>query len=285
VTVIWSGLTVGAVYALVAIGYNVVYLATGAFNFAQAALMMVGVFVTYWGLATVHWPSGAVVAFAAVVVAVLAVMEERLAIRPVRGVEGHLVTTVGWATILVGGVEVVWGPDDRSVPSLFQSDSVRIFGGQVTPNGLFLMGLVVALAALIHVSLRRTMLGLSCLATSEDPEAAQLAGVNVRRLSILAFVVSGAVAGAVSIGVGPQTLAYQGLGSALALKGFAAMAVGGFGSISGAVVGGMATALVEALAARYLGGNYPNIAVFALLALVLLAKPTGALGVTKERVV
>lgn len=284
-TVIWSGLTVGAVYALVAIGYNVVFLATGAFNFAQAALMMIGVFVAYWGLVTVHWPAVAVVLFAALVVAALAVLEERLAIRPVRSVEGHLVTTVGWATILIGGVEVIWGPDDRTVPSQFGEDSVSVFGGRVTPNGLFLIGLAIVLAAAIHLWLRRTMLGLSCLATSEDAEAAHLAGVNVRLLSILAFAASGVIAGAVAICVGPETLAYQGLGSALALKGFAAMAVGGFGSISGSVVGGMACALVEALSARYLGGNYPDVAVFVLLAFVLLVKPTGALGVTRERVV
>jgi branched-chain amino acid transport system permease protein len=246
---------------------------------------MVAVFVAYWGLATLHLWFWVVLILCTVIIAIIAVVEERLAIRLVRKVEGQLVTTVGWATILTGAVEVIWGPNDRVVPSFVSSNAVTVLGGRVLPVGLVLIGTAILVASAIQLWLRRTMLGLACLATSEDGEAAVLRGVNVRRLSVMAFAASGALAGLVAIAVGPQTLAYDTLGSALALKGFVAMAVGGFGSIQGSLLGGLATGIVEAMAARYLGGNFPDLAVFALLTVVLLTKPTGVFGTVRERVV
>jgi branched-chain amino acid transport system permease protein len=135
------------------------------------------------------------------------------------------------------------------------------------------------------VALHRTMLGLAFLAASEDQEASVLRGLDPRRLRLLAFGLSGVLAGAVACLVGPKTLAYPDLGSVLALKGFVALALGGFGSVLGGLAGGLAAGLLEAFVAAHLSGAYPSIFVLGLLMLVPLLRPAGLLGQTRERVV
>src|SRR6185369_9838602 len=130
---------------------------------------------------------------------------------------------------------------------------------------------------------RRTMLGLALLAVVEDREAAQLRGVNVRRMALGAFAFSGLLAGLLGPLIGPKTFAVATLGSALALKGFVALAIGGFGSVPGGLVGGFAVGLVEASAGRWLGSAYADLSVFAMLLLVLLVRPTGLFGRVRER--
>jgi branched-chain amino acid transport system permease protein len=137
----------------------------------------------------------------------------------------------------------------------------------------------------LFAGFRWTMTGLACLATSEDGEAARLRGVNTRWLSVGAFAVSGLMAGLVGPIVGPKTYAFAALAAALALKGFVAMAMGGFGNIAGCTIGGFVVGMVEATTARWVGGEYQTMAVFVLLLLVLMIRPTGLLGEQRERVV
>jgi branched-chain amino acid transport system permease protein len=285
VTTIYAGLSVGAVYALVALGYNIVYLSAGTLNFAHAALMTSGIFLTYWGTETAHLPFGVAVAVAAGMVAVLAGIVERIAIRPVRSHDGHLVTTVGVSTILAGAAELIWGSDPIQPPFPGPKASLTVLGGSVLRVEIVLMVLAVVLTGLVWLWLRRSLAGLACLAAAEDREATSLRGVNARRLSLVAFVVSGLLAGLAAAVVGPKSLAYPTLGAALALKGFVALAIGGFGSVVGGLVGGFALGLVEAVAAQRLGGGYPNLIAFAVLLTVLLARPTGLMGERRERLV
>lgn len=284
-TTIWTGLSIGAVYALVALGYNIVYLASGALNFANASLIMLGTFVTYWALSTEHLPFAVAILIAAAIVTVVAVIQERVGIRPVTSMDGLLVTTVGAATILTGIAEVIWGSNPLPVPFPGSRNPLTVLGGRVFTDELSLIVAAIVLSTGLWITLRRTMLGLALLASSEDQEASTLRGVDVRWLRLLAFAVSGLLAGAAACLVGPQTLAYPGLGSTLALTGFVALALGGFGSILGGLVGGLAIGLIEALVASQLGGSYSDIFLFAVLLLVLLARPSGLLGRTRERVV
>jgi branched-chain amino acid transport system permease protein len=284
-TLIWSGLALGAVYALVAIGYNIVFISSNTFNFAQAQLMMVGTFVVYTGLVTLKLPVIVVALMAAVVVLVLAGIEERIAVRPVRDPETQLVTTLGFATLLNGATQIVWGGEPLNVPFFGPDGVLTLLGGRVYPVEIaLLLVMVVLLVGLSYVS-RRFMVGLALVGMSEDREAAQLRGINVRRLAFATFAFSGLIAGLLGLFIGPKTFAVATLGAALALKGFVALAIGGFGSLPGAVIGGLTVGIVEQMAARYLGSEFSNLSVFVILMLVLMVRPAGLFGRVKERVV
>jgi branched-chain amino acid transport system permease protein len=282
---IWSGLALGAIYALVALGYNIVFVSSNVFNFAHAQLIMLGTFVAFWGSVTLKLPTVLVFLLAAVIVGAVAVVEERTAIRPVRGTEGQLVTTVGFATLLDGVTQVIWGGQPLQVPFFGPSKVVTLLDGRVFPVELVLMGAALVLTGLFVMISRGSMLGIAMLAVSEDREAALMRGINVRAMAIGAFAVSGAVAGLLGPIVGPKTFAVATLGSALALKGFVAMAIGGFGSAPGALIGGFAVGLIESESGRYLGTSYSTLMVFSALLLVLLLKPTGLFGHARERTV
>jgi branched-chain amino acid transport system permease protein len=284
-TTIWAGLALGAIYALIALGYHIVFVSSNAFNFAHAQLVMLGVFLSYWGLVTLKLPTLVVLVMAGAIVAAVAVLEERIGIRTVIGTEGQLITTVGFATLLDGVTQVIWGGEPLQVP-FFGPDKVwNVLGGKVFPVELLLILLAVLLAVVIALLGRNTMLGLAMLALSEDREAALMRGINVRALGVGAFAVSGAVAGLIGPVLGPKTFAVATLGSALALKGFVAMAIGGFGSASGALIGGLTVGIIESVAGRYLGSSFPTLMVFVALLAVLLLKPAGLFGTTRERAV
>jgi branched-chain amino acid transport system permease protein len=284
-TTIWAGLALGAIYALIALGYHIVFVSSNAFNFAHAQLVMLGVFLSYWGLVTLKLPALVVLLMAGAIVAAVAVLEERIGIRTIIGTEGQLITTVGFATLLDGVTQVIWGGEPLQVP-FFGPDTVwNVAGGKVFPVELLLVLLAVLLAVVIALLGRSTMLGLAMLALSEDREAALMRGINVRALGVGAFAVSGALAGLLGPVLGPKTFAVATLGSALALKGFVAMAIGGFGSASGALIGGLAVGITESVAGRYLGSSFPTLMVFVALLAVLLLKPAGLFGTTRERAV
>ena len=284
-TTVWAGLSVGAVYALVALGYNIVYIGSGVLNFAQANLMVLGVFLAYWGLVQVGWPIVPIFVVAVVIVALASMTEERLAIRPVREIQGQLVTMVGAATLITGIIEVIWGQQALTVPSFFSNTPTHVLGGAVVPNDLVLIGLAVVFTAGFALVSRFTMIGLSALAVSEDREAAQMRGISARRVQVGVFAVSGALAGFLGPFIGPLTFASYTLPYSLALIGFVALALGGYGSIIGATIGAFAIGLAEQYTDRYIGGNYENLMVFAILVLVLMVVPNGLFGARRERMV
>jgi branched-chain amino acid transport system permease protein len=285
VTPIWSGLAIGAVYVLVAIGYNIVYIAYTTFNFAHAQLMMFGVFVTYWATVTVDLPIWLTFIACAAVVAIIALIEEFIAIRPVKGAHAHLVTTLGAATLLDGVTRLIWGDQVLKVPAVGSSATVTLLGGRVSIVELVLIVSIIAITGFITLYSRRSLTGLALLAMAEDRDAALLRGINVKRLALGAFVFTGVLAGITGPLVGPKTFAVATLGAALALKGFVAVAIGGFGSMPGALIGGLVVGLVESLSGRWLGSDFPTVIVFCVLLLILLLKPTGLFGTTRERVV
>lgn len=283
-TLVWGGLSLGAVYAIIAIGYNIVFIASGVFNFAHAQLVMMGTFLAYWGLAVAKIPVLVVFLFGAVAVGILAAMEDFVAIRPIKGTEGQLVTTVGVATLLNGVTQLIWGGEPLTVP--FLGDSVwTVLGGRIAPVEMLLIvvAVLVTLAALFYS--RVSLAGLALLAMAEDREAASLRGVNVRAMALAAFAASGVLAGVLGPVIGPKTFAVATLGSALALKGFVALALGGFGSLTGGLIGGLLIGLVEEYTTRYLGSEYSNMVVLGVLLLVLMTRPTGLFGRVRERMV
>jgi branched-chain amino acid transport system permease protein len=284
-TLVWTGLASGAVYALVAIGYNIVYISSQTFNFAQAQLLMVGAFIGYSGLVTFHLPVAVVALMALAAVLVLAGLEERTAVRWVTQPDVQLVTTLGAATLLEGASQLIWGNQPLTVPFSGGSGVVSLLGGRLYPVQLALVIAAIVLVVVLTYLSRHLKLGLALLGMAEDREAAILRGVNARRLALGAFAFSGALAGVLGLLVAPYTFAFATLGSSLALYGFVVLAIGGFGSMPGTLAGGLVVGVVETLVTRYLGSQYADLFVFAALVLILFVRPAGLFVRARERVV
>lgn len=284
-TVIWSGLAIGAIYALVATGYNIVYISQKTFNFAQAALMMFGTFIVYVAMVTYELPWWVAAIAATVIIAALAALQERISIRPVNDSHNILVATLGVSIILQGVAQLIWGGEPHGIPFFGGETVVDFLGGRVYPVELVIIGITIAIVLGLVIYSRRSLIGITLLGMSENSEAATLRGVNVRRFAFWAFVFSGALAGALAIFVGPKTYAVATLGAALAVKGFVVLALGGFGSLPGVLAGGAIVGLTESLVTRYIGADVANISVFLILILILMIKPTGLFTRRVERTV
>jgi branched-chain amino acid transport system permease protein len=283
---IWSGLALGAIYALVASGFTVSMLPSGVFNFAQGALVLGGCYLMYTWLVSAGM--GVVPAILLNVVAglLLGVFCELVAVRPLHWFGGgltasssELVTTVGLSTALVGAMTVKWGTLPKRVPFHGPSQQVHFLGVVAEPAQIivFLGAIVVALG--LHFWFRATRHGQACLAIAEDREAAQLRGVNVNVLSLCGFAAAGALAGLTAVVVGPITYAVPTLANTLALGGFVAIALGGESSFLGGLLGGLLVGVASSLATRYLGANYSDLAVLALLIATLAVRPRGLGGI------
>lgn len=285
-TTLVAGLTTGAIYAFVALGYNITHIASRALNFAHANLIVLGMFFSAAWLAD-GLPTPAVVLLGALAVAGVALVEERLAIRPLRNRAAHseLVTTLGVSSILTGLIIIVWGADPIPVPPVVPEASFLLLGARIDLNDLAILGVVAAITVGLVLLFRRTTFGIAALAQNEDPEAATLRGIDVRRLSLWGFALAGLVAGAVAGIIGHATFAVATLSLTLAIKGFVALTLGGVGSFGGALIGGLVIGVLEALTARYLGAEFRDIAVFLIFVAILLIRPHGLFGRVQTRMV
>jgi branched-chain amino acid transport system permease protein len=285
-TIFLGGLVTGAIYAVIAIGYNVTLIAAGALNFAFPAIVVFGSFIAYTGLTEHHLNPVLVFAICALACGLIAAVEERVAIRLVSS-SSHaiLVTTVGAATILTGLIVVIWGSNPQQVTLSGASITFSVFGGLISPVDITMIVMALLSGVLLHLWTKRTRLGLASLAQTEDREAAVLKGVNVRGLSIAAFAASGVLAGLLGPVVGSEIGASSTSALTLAVKGFVALTIGGAGSQAGALFGGLFIGLVEAYTEFYVGGNAADIVVFGVFLLFVMIWPQGLLGVRRARVV
>ena len=286
-TTLWAGLSSGAVYVLVALGFNIVFVSSGTFNFAQPQFLILGTFISYAICTVLGWPPLVALLAGALAGFVIGFLEERIAVRPISGsgVHGELVTTVGWSVIMEGAIILIWGMEAKKVPGLVPDLTYIVFGSRISLPEMLLVAIAIILPLALHSWSRWTLLGLANLATAEDRQAAMLRGINVRRLALFSFAGAGALMAALGPIVGPKTFAIATLGGVIILKGFVALSVGGFGSYTGSLVGGLAVGIVEAFATRYLSAPYGSASIFALLMLVLLVRPEGLFGKRQERMV
>jgi len=288
-TTIWSGVVLGGVYALVASGFTLSLLPSGVFNFAQGALVVGGSYLAYQWLHVQGLPLALCILINIVAGAVAGLLCEVLTVRPLRrghvtlGGPAELVTTVGMATMIVGAIGLKWGYTPLQVPFTAASANVHFLGIVAEPAELAVVGLAIVAAVGLHLAFRLTRVGRACLAVAEDREAATLRGINVNVLSIGAFAAAGALAGVAGIVTGPVTYALPTLANALALGAFVAIAMGGEGSFLGSLWGGLLVGLASALATRYIGANYSNLAILALLLATLSLRPKGLGGAAEAR--
>jgi branched-chain amino acid transport system permease protein len=287
VTLTLAGLVLGAMYALVALGYNIVLLASGAFNFAHGAIVLLGTFVAYEVGVAQDQPLLLVLLAAAVIGGAIGFVLEYVAIRPVigRGSHGELVTTIGASTLIVGIVTLIWGEDVRAVRPVMSSDLITVLGGRVSIDGLILIALAILATLGLWMWSRHTLSGTVCRAASEDGQVAVLRGINPGRLSLYAMIAAGAMGAMSGQFIATQTLAVLSVATVLTVKSFLALTLGGFGSFPGALIGGLAVGFIEAIGSRYIGGAYSLLLLFFVLLMLLLVRPEGLFGRRAERVV
>lgn len=277
---IFSGLTNGAIYAIIALGFCVVSNTMGIVNFIQIDFVTLGGMFMFSALFTLGLPVAAAFPLAVMLVALIAMLVERVGLRPAR-TQNHMILvflTVGLSIILRGLIKLVWGTNRMAVPPLTADVPVQILGASVLPQALWILGLtVVAIAALIWF-FQRTSLGLSMRAVASNPTAAAVVGIPTGRVRLASYAIAGALGGLAGVLVTPITTLNYDVGVLLGLKGFAAAILGGFGSFPGAVLGGLSLGLLESLSAGYFSSAYKDVVAFVVLLLMLCIRPKGFLG-------
>ena len=278
-----NGVSLGSVYAIIALGYTMVYGIAKMLNFAHGDVIMVGAYVCFFAVSSFSLPPAVGVLLAVAVCTVLGIVIERLAYKPLRQAISLavLITAIGVSYLLQNGAQLLWTSNIKMFPSFFSSAPISLFGGALTIN----VAAVVTVAACVVIMLAltwftgRTKMGKAMRACSKDKAAAQLMGINVNATISMTFAIGSAlaaIAGVLFCSVYPSLTPTT--GSMPGIKAFTAAVFGGIGSIPGAFLGGVLLGIIEILASAYISDKLSNAIVFAVLIVVLLVRPTGLLG-------
>ena len=276
---LFSGLTVGAIYAVVALGFTLIYNASDVINFAQGEFVMIGGMVTFFAAAAgIPLPAAALLAIVVAVAVGMALYA--FAIRPARGASAVtlIIITIGASILLRGVAAVVFDKNYHSYPAFAGNDPFVIGGATVLPQSILVLAGVGCIVVLLWLLMKRTLVGKAMIATAANPLAARLSGINTSALVGLSFAVSAAIGAVGGILVTPITLTNYDVGTLLALKGFAAAMLGGMGHPAGAVAGGLVVGLLESFGAGYISSAYKDAIAFIVILLVLFAMPQGLFG-------
>jgi branched-chain amino acid transport system permease protein len=293
-----NGITLGSIYALVALGYTMVYGIIGLINFAHGELVMIGA-LTALSVIKAVMAAGlglppAAIMMAGLLVAMplcmlLAYLMERVAYRPLRGAPrlAPLITAIGVSIVLQNVAMLFWGRSYFSFPGVASVTTYNVGGAAVTDQQILIVLLAAALMAGLLLIVHRTRLGLAMRATAENPAVAGLMGVDANRVIVAAFLLGAALAAIAGLMVSAYYgIAHYYMGFMLGLKAFTAAVLGGIGNIAGAMLGGLLLGLIESLGAGYigdltgnlLGSNYQDVFAFFVLIIVLTIRPSGLLG-------
>jgi branched-chain amino acid transport system permease protein len=282
----FSGVTVGAIYALVALGFTLIFNSSEVVNFAQGEFVMLG------GMATVFAASAGVpLPLAALLAIVLTIavglLLHRLAIEPARGATPVtlIIITIGASILLRGLAAIFFDKNYHSLPPFISGEPIIVAGAALLPQSLVVLMGVALVVVLLWAFLAHTMTGKARVAIAATGLAARLVGINTSAVVGLSFMISAAIGAFGGILAAPITLTNYDVGTMLALKGFAAAMLGGMGSPLGAVAGGLLLGLLEAFAAGYISSQYKDAVAFIVILLVLFSMPQGLFGRSKvERV-
>ena len=280
VSQLFNGLQTGSVYALVALGYSMVYGIIQLLNFADGDIIMVGAYTAFYAMTAFHLHPILSVVLAVVTSTLLGVVIEKVAYTPLRSAPrlSLLITAIGISFLLENGAQLLFGADTKSMDTLVPGN---VSFGSVTISYTAILTIIVAVIAMVALTLlvQKTKLGKAMRAVSEDMGAAQLMGISLNKTISFTFAVGSALAGIGSVlYLCAYSQASPTMGSMLGLKAFVAAVLGGIGSIPGAMIGGFAIGLLEALVAAVGLSVWKDAVVFAILIVVLLVKPSGIMG-------
>ena len=276
---LFSGVTVGATYALAALGFTLIYNASNVINFAQGEFIMLGgmlaVLFTQAGL-----PLPVALMLAIIVPAIVGVLIEKLAIEPVKGAETVtlIIITIGASLVIRGLIQVWLGKGTFSLPAFSGDEPIQILGATLLPQSLWVLGVTAIVVVALWYFFNRTLTGKAMLATSFNRTAAELVGINTSWVLFMSFAMSAALGALGGILVTPITLTSYDVGIMLGLKGFVAAVVGGLGNGLGAVLGGLLVGVLEAMGAGYISSAYKDAIPFVLILFILFFMPRGLFG-------
>ena len=286
-----SGISLGSVYALIALGYTMVYGIAKMLNFAHGDVIMIGGFVIFTAVSSMHTSAGVAIVCAVIIVCtVLGVTIEKIAYKPLRNAPplAVLITAIGVSYFLQNMALLIFGSASRNFPDILTSPGIGMFAEGLTVTGEAILTIAATIVIMIALTafINHTRIGSAMQAVSEDRGAAQLMGVNVNSTISVTFAIGSALAAVASLLlcssyplIGPYTGAMPGI------KAFVAAVFGGIGSIPGAMIGGILLGVIENLSKAYISSTLSDAIVFGVLIIVLLVKPTGILGKTmREKV-
>ncbi|MDX9819375.1 MAG: branched-chain amino acid ABC transporter permease [Desulfococcus multivorans] len=277
---VFSGLTNGAIYAVIAIGFSMLFSATELINFAHGEFVMLGALglVTLWG--ELHLPLLLAIVMTVGGVAMAGLLFERIAIRTVS--KPHpivlVIITVGASIFLRGAAMIIWGKDARSVPPFSDHPPLDLAGAKLLPQSIWILVIAVLLAVGLFYFYRKTLTGKAMQATAINKRGAWLSGIPSEKMVLLAFVMSTGLGATAGVIIAPITMCGYDMGTLLGLKGFCAAMLGGIGSLWGSLAGGFLLGLLEALGVGYISSAAKDAVAFVLLLLILYIKPGGLFG-------
>ena len=278
-----NGISLGSVYAIIALGYTMVYGIAKMLNFAHGDVIMVGAYICFFSVSSFNLPPAVGVVLAVLACTALGIVIERLAYKPLRQATSLavLITAIGVSYFLQNGAQLLWTSNIKMFPSFFSASPIELFGGELKIT----IAAIVTVAACVVIMLGltwftgRTRMGKAMRACSEDKAAAQLMGINVNATISMTFAIGSAlaaIAGVLFCSVYPTLTPTT--GSMPGIKAFTAAVFGGIGSIPGALLGGVLLGVIEIFASAYISTQMSNAIVFAVLIIVLLVRPSGLLG-------
>ncbi|MCX5335629.1 MULTISPECIES: branched-chain amino acid ABC transporter permease [unclassified Streptomyces] len=273
-----GGLSLGAVYALVAMGFSLVYRTMGLVNFAHADIAMIGAYAASTFYLTSHLPFALAMVVSIVITGAIGLVIERV-LRPLENKDFDLmlIGTIGFGIVLQAVAILIWGSTGRAMPSPVRTAPLDLFGVRVRTYDLLVMAVAALAVVGLGFFLSRTKRGVAMQAVAMDHEAATAVGINVGRSNALAFAIGAGLAALAGGLVGPMLYVDASLGGALGIKGFAAAMLGGFGSIHGAVVGGIAIGVLDSYTAGHFQG-YSVLATFLVFTVAIMIRPMGIFG-------
>ncbi len=280
ISAIVSGLAVGSMYGLIALGFHVTYVVSNTVNFSQGSSMMLGAVLGYTFAIKLGWPMPLAVAMALALCALFGLVVERALVRPFaeRGSNAWLMATVAGGIVLDNIVLFTFGKEPRAFPSFLAQKPISLFGAGVFPLQLIIPLVGIGIAIALHLAFHYTRLGKALLAVVQNKDAARLMGINVRRAIAFSFALSTALAGLAGLLIAPLFSVHSEMGMLFGIKAFAVAILGGVTSASGVMLAGILYGLLEALITAYAGSTYTQIVAFTVVIIALAVMPNGLLG-------
>lgn len=275
-----TGVGLGSIYGLIALGFQITYSVSGTVNFAQGSVVMLGAvsgYMLYQSAGEFHWLA---YPFAIMLCGIFGAVVERFLVRPfaMRGNEGWLMATVAGGILLDNTALFTFGNEPRTFPSPLVDETLKVFGVGLYPLQIVIPVVTLVIALVLHIVFRYTKHGTALLAVVQNRRAAALMGINTQWMVTASFVISGMLAGFAGLLIAPLASVHSEMGMLFGLKAFAVAILGGMTSASGIMVAGLIYGIVEALITTYFGSSFTAIAVFGSVILILMVKPNGLFG-------
>lgn len=280
----FSGITIGSIYAMVALGFLIIYNTTGIINLAQGEFVMLGGMIAVTCNETLHLPLPATFVVSVLAVTCIGGLFELTCIHPLKhpSVLGMIMITIAGSILFRGIAMFIWGRESHGIPAFSGTDPVPVLGASVPPQVFWILGTIFTVLVILYLVFRFTLVGKAMRATSANRTAAHLVGINTRMIVLMSFAISAAIGGVAGVVLTPMTLMSFSRGTPFAIKGFAASIMGGLGNPAGTVAAGLILGILESYVTGLVSSHYKDVIALAVLLIVLFVRPSGLFSRAEE---